>query len=185
MKRLILIIVTMLLISKGDNSWANIKEKDIRKVEVTRPSGISLDELEHVLKATSLKSEAESFYEMERKTGTNAVFAIAVASLEAGIDRGIVDNKNNYFGLMYGGEKIYFDSARDSIMSFGKTVQKKIYQDKTIEEFARIYCPPNADFWANFVSGKYSEIISRLDNMGRHNISKWVYNLKMESSILI
>lgn len=80
---------------------------NIYKTNLHKPSGLTSEEIDHILADTSLKGYGKIFREMEDRYNANAVFAISIASIEGGIDSGRVDGKNNYFGLMFRGKKYF------------------------------------------------------------------------------
>lgn len=161
-----------------------VHKTNIYEADIHSPSGLTIDELNHILQGTSLKNLGSSFYEMERKYSANAIFAISVACLESGIERGVRDPKNNYFGFTYGGEKIRYNSINDSIMAFGKLMQKPVFKGKNFDKFSRIYCPPKHEFWRGVVSQKYKKFAELANDNKVQDISEYVMTLKFESSWL-
>lgn len=152
-------------------------EPDVHKVDVAAPTGLSAEVLESILRGTSLEGYGDALHHMEKTYGTNAIFAIAVATIEGGIESGRRDGKNNYFGLTYGGVKIRYASIEENIDAFGKLIQKPIYRNKTFYRFAEIYCPPNTDAWASKVSFQYRKYAQRANEA--HEPAPDLYSLML------
>ena len=80
----------------------------------------------------------------------------AIAVIESGWKHNsrMARTKNNIFGLM--GKS--FDSVDECIHYWCRLYNKR-YKGMSIDEMAKIYCPPNAEKWAEKVKG----IIRRLE----------------------
>lgn len=80
----------------------------------------------------------------------------AVAVIESGWkhDSHMARTRNNIFGLM--GKS--FDSVDECIHYWCKLYNKR-YKGMTIDEMAKIYCPPNSEKWA----AKVKDIMRRLE----------------------
>lgn len=113
-------------------------------------SGFSPEELEKCLDK-GLKGYGQAFFDMERKYGVNAVFAISVAELESGNGTSSAfKNKHNAFGI---GPGKYFNNVEESIDYFGKLMNKSIYKNKSIDAIGSIYCVGGN--WANKVKSLF------------------------------
>ena len=80
----------------------------------------------------------------------------AIAVIESGWkhDSHMARTKNNIFGLM--GKS--FDSVDECIHYWCKLYNKR-YKGMSIDEMAKIYCPPNSEKWAE----KVKDIMRRLE----------------------
>lgn len=78
--------------------------------------------------------------------GVDPAFARAVAVIESGWAHNsrIARRDKNIFGMV--GKR--FDSVNDGVHYFCRLMCSDLYAGKTVEEIARIYCPPNARNWA-------------------------------------
>lgn len=78
--------------------------------------------------------------------GVDPVFARAVAVIESGWahDSRKARRDKNIFGMI--GKK--FESVNDGIHYFCRLMTSDLYAGKSVEEIAKIYCPPNARNWA-------------------------------------
>lgn len=168
---------------------------NIYKTNIHRPSGLTSEEIDHILSETSLKGYGKIFREMEDKYNANAVFAISIASIEGGIESGRVDNKNNYFGLMFRGGKIFYKNIADNIMAFGELMNNSTFIDKQFIAFSKSYCPLHDAKWRDLVFVKFSGFMKKLENYTKEEyetvdlLESTQYNdlmisLKLESSEL-
>lgn len=114
--------------------------------------------------ATSLKNENISSSMSANVTGFDIAkdydidykLIKAVAVIESGWkhDSHIARTRNNIFGL----RDMSFDSVDECIHYWCRLYNKR-YKGLSIDEMARIYCPPNAEKWAE----KVKSIMRRLE----------------------
>lgn len=181
-----LIILTLLkctFVNANNEGHLVFLDDNIYNIDVSKPLGLDSYFLDELLKGTSLEGYGNAFYMMEKQTGTNAVFAIAVSMLESGIESKKIDPKNNYFGLSYGGSKMRFDSIDENILAFGKLIQKPVYKNVSFETFSKIYCPPKHAFWRSVVSDKYRKLILKAKEIIPPDYRSIINAMKMESSV--
>lgn len=169
---------------------------NIYKTNLHKPSGLTSEEINHILEGTSLKGYGKIFREMEDRYNANAVFAISIASIEGGIESERIDGKNNYFGLMFRGKKIYYKDIADNIMAFGELMNNSTFINKEFMAFSKSYCPLHDAKWRDLVFVKFSSFMNKLKNFDKEEEYETVdlidpvrYNdliisLKLESSEL-
>ena len=104
---------------------------------------------------TSLKNENKGF-DIAEDYGIDCKLIKAIAVIESGWKHNsyMARTKNNIFGLM--GKS--FKSVDECIHYWCKLYNKR-YKGMSIDEMAKIYCPPNAAKWAEEVK----DIMRRLE----------------------
>lgn len=139
------------------------EKKPINLTDISKPSNLSEDQLNFVISSrlknvgkssSKLSNLGDALVIMEEESGVNALFCLAVASLESGYgtsDAAI--NKNNLFGLMRSGSLMEFSSVSECISYWGNLI-KNYYIDSnrdSIEDIQPKYCP-DSETWAPDVS---------------------------------
>lgn len=104
---------------------------------------------------TSFKNENKGF-DIAKDYGIDYKLIKAIAVIESGWkhDSHIAKTRNNIFGLI---DKS-FDSVDECIHYWCKLYNKR-YKGMSIDEMAKVYCPPNAAKWAE----KVKDIMRRLE----------------------
>ena len=104
---------------------------------------------------TSFKNENKGF-DIAKDYGIDYKLIKAIAVIESGWkhDSHIAKTRNNIFGLI---DKS-FDSVDECIHYCCKLYNKR-YKGMSIDEMAKVYCPPNAAKWAE----KVKDIMRRLE----------------------
>lgn len=104
---------------------------------------------------TSFKNENKGF-DIAKDYGIDYKLIKAIAVIESGWKHNsyMARTKNNIFGLM--GKS--FDSVDECIHYWCRLYNKR-YKGMTIDEMAKIYCPPNAEKWAE----KVKSVMRRLE----------------------
>lgn len=103
----------------------------------------------------SLKNENRGF-DIAKDYDIDYKLIKAIAVIESGWkhDSHMARTRNNIFGLM--GKS--FDSVDECIHYWCKLYNKR-YKGMSIDEMAKVYCPPNAEKWAE----KVKDIMRRLE----------------------
>lgn len=101
-------------------------------------------------------TEVKTGFAIAEDYGIDYKLIKAIAVIESGWkhDSHMARTRNNIFGLM--GKS--FDSVDESIHYWCRLYNKR-YKGMTIDEMAKIYCPPNAAKWAT----KVKDIMRRLE----------------------
>lgn len=155
-----------------DRIQKEIEEERQRQIENSRkklvydahtPSNLSVDDFNYLLKNTNLAGTGSSFHYIEKNNKVNGLFAIAVATQESSAGK-YNANKNNFWGRRASrGGWMSWNSPDASIKSFGEYISGKLYRGKSIEQIAKIYCPPTHADWANKIKLHMNNYWSRLD----------------------
>lgn len=134
------------------------KETDNHSVAPFIISGASVAEIAQAIDRTYLDGIAETLYICENEYGVNFRFIYAIGAMESGRGK-YLSNSYNYFGLTNGrGKYTAFNSKEHSVLYLAGLLSSDLYRDKTINDIAKIYCPPNASKWAKDVSYLMDEI---------------------------
>ncbi|MDO4753662.1 MAG: glucosaminidase domain-containing protein [Bacillota bacterium] len=90
------------------------RPRGVNRADVTMPGGATAADLDRVFAGTSMQGLGEAFVKAEKKSGVNAWFLAAVATLESGYGTSeIAKDKNNLFGFC-----AYDDSPYSSAKKF-------------------------------------------------------------------
>lgn len=82
----------------------------------------------------------------------------AIETLETGhYTSDLYLEKNNTWGCVRDGEFTAFDSVDQSTMELARTLHT-YYEDMSIEEISKKFCPDNASEWSEVVSDIYKEL---------------------------
>lgn len=132
--------------------------------DVFTPSYVSVEGFNYLLKETPLSGYGYAFAEMEDMYHVNGLFALAVAQTESSIGKSAYAiNRNNYYGMI--GSR--FANPEEGILAFGKLIRKPLYEGKSIEQIAKIYCPPTHKHWASqnkkFMQGYWNELLAGIE----------------------
>lgn len=113
-------------------------------------SNMSENEIYRQVKDTYLSDMAYTLYMIEQNEKINYKAIYAIGALESGYGK-CLSNSYNYFGIT--GKHGYraFDSKQEALYYLAQLLNHEIYKGKSIDDIARIYCPPNADKWAKDV----------------------------------
>lgn len=151
------------------------EKKPINLTDISKPSNLSADQLNFVISSrlknvgkssSKLSNLGDALVIMEEESGVNALFCLAVASLESGYgtsDAAI--NKNNLFGLMRSGSLMEFSSVSECISYWGNLI-KNYYIDSnrdSIEDIQPKYCP-DSETWepdVSYLFNTYSAISTK------------------------
>lgn len=136
------------------NSYSNLTEDDINKLIEDYPN---------------LNGIADDIFYVENEHGINAIFVLAVASLESGYgETRIARDKNNLFGLGAYDETPYqsaitFDSRGESVRYFGDLISDHYikYGRTSASEIGRKYC--SSDSWARKIVTMMNIYSDKLD----------------------
>lgn len=112
-------------------------------------SNIDADGFDAMLEGTPLEGYGHAFAEIEEEYGVNGLFALSVCNLESSLGK-YCANTNNFFGFTASYGFMSFDTPEAGIRYFGKLISSDWYAGKTIDQIAKIYCPPNPK-WASDV----------------------------------
>lgn len=152
--------------SANATSEETVKEEEKKPInlsDISKPSNLSASQLNSVINSrlksvgkssSKLSNLGDALVKMEEESGVNALFCLAVASLESGY--GTSDaamNKNNLFGLMRSDSLMEFSSVSECISYWGNLI-KNHYIDSnrdSIEDIQPKYCP-DSETWAPDVS---------------------------------
>lgn len=105
-----------------------------------------------------LAQEAGTFIEVADNYNLDWTFLPAIAGVESGFGKALLEGSYNPFG--WGGGYIYFDSWETGIETVGSELYKRwvIKGGRTPEQLGPTYCPPNWRYWINGVRFYMSEI---------------------------
>lgn len=151
------------------------EKKPVNLSDISKPSNLSASQLNSVINSrlknvgkssSKLSNLGDALVKMEEESGVNALFCLAVASLESGYGTSeAAINKNNLFGLMRSNSLMEFSSVSECISYWGN-LMKNHYIDSnrdSIEDIQPKYCP-DSETWAPDVSylfNTYSSISSK------------------------
>lgn len=141
--------------------------------DVTKLSGMTVEDVQFILEGTALEELAAYFIEAEQEYQVNAIFIISICALESGwgtSDRAIYDNNLTGFGVYSDdSEGINSDTKRGNILLTAKTLHNNYlteggscYNGVSVEAVSIKYCA--SDTWAgkitNIGNNLYNECIS-------------------------
>lgn len=136
--------------------------------DVSRVSGLKESDFKLLTKGTWWEGNEEALVKLENECGINAMFAMAVSTLESGFgtsDR--AQSRNNYYGLE---TSRYWDSLYNNTQYWGDLISTHYVGEgrSSVDSISTKYCPPNSDYWASFnkseMTGLYNQLITRLNN---------------------
>ncbi len=119
--------------------------------DVTKPSYLTVEEIEFILDGTKLKELSQDFYDAEQEYGVNAFFIISLAAWESGwgtSPRAVNDNNLTGFGVYSdSSEGINSATKRDNIMLTTKTLKNNYlteggscYHGLSVYDISISYC---------------------------------------------
>lgn len=113
-------------------------------------------EYNYTPKQIEAPTKAKTGFAIAEDYGIDYKLIKAIAVIESGWKHNshVARTKNNIFGLM--GKS--FKSVDECIHYWCKLYNKR-YKDMSIDEMAKVYCPPNAEKWAE----KVKSIMRRLE----------------------
>lgn len=135
---------------------------------VSRVSGLKESDFKFLTKGTWWEGNEEALVKLEKKYTINAMFAMAVSTLESGFgtsDR--AQSRNNYYGLE---SPRYWDSLYTNTQYWGDLISTHYVGEGrlSVDSISTKYCPPNSNYWANFNKNEmvelYNQLITRLNN---------------------
>lgn len=121
-------------------------------MDITQPSGLTLDELAQITDGTELAGIAPSLKKIEEENGVNALFALSVAQLESGNGESYLARaQNNLFGLDANNGGMTFDTKGECIEYFGQLISNHYFGSGLTDlgSVGVVYCENPA--WANSV----------------------------------
>lgn len=149
-----------------NESIPSYSEAQIRSLDVSKPSGVSVSDLKMVTKG-NLKGLESAFLKAEEDYGVNCLFVMAIASLESA-DGTICFRPNNMFGYGSSG----FSSKAEGIDVVSKALAQKylkpgasLYSGKTISDVNKRYA--SSSTWDDKVASRmanYYAVISKHHN---------------------
>lgn len=141
-------------------------ESQIRKLDVSKPSGVTVSDLKLVTQG-DLKGLESAFLKAEKDYGVNCLFVMAIASLESA-DGTICFRPNNMFGYGNSG----FSSKAEGIDVVSKALAKKyltpgasLYSGKTISDVNKRYA--SSSTWDDKVASRMTSYYSTISK--NHN----------------
>lgn len=136
---------------------------------VSKITNLKLEDMHLLTEGTWWSGYEESLYYLEQRYGINAIFAMAVSSLESGGGTSsLARYSNNYYGLMTGDK---YASRFDCTMYFGDLMNRKYVGNSKISVYSigPKYCPPNRkweEYMDNYMRTHYSILKSRINERG-------------------
>lgn len=136
--------------------------------DVSRVSGLKESDFKLLTKGTWWEGNEEALVKLENEYGVNAMFAMAVSTLESGFgtsDR--AQSRNNYYGLE---TSRCWDSLNSNTQYWGDLISTHYVDEgrSSVDSISTKYCPPNSDYWASFnkseMTDLYNQLITRLNN---------------------
>ena len=122
---------------------------DVNDITVT--TGLNKEDYKYLTKDTWWEGNEETLYMLENTYGINAMFAMAVSTLESG--HGTSDRaryRNNYYGMELSRK---WNNLYDCTDYWGGMLHR-IYVSRghsDVSSISRIYCPPNSSYWASYM----------------------------------
>lgn len=149
-----------------ENSIPAYTEAQVRSMDVSKPSGVTVSDLKLITKG-NLKGLEAAFLKAEKDYGVNCLFVMAIASLESA-DGTICFRPNNMFGYGSSG----FSSKAEGINVVSKALAQKylrpgssLYSGKTISSVNKRYAASST--WDDKVAARmtdYYKTISKNHN---------------------
>lgn len=137
-------------------------------MDVSRVSGLKESDFKLLTKGTWWEGNESALIALERVYGVNAMFAMAVSTLESGFgtsDRATL--RNNYYGLELPN---VWTSLYDNTQYWGDVISRYYVDEgrKSVSSISTKYCPPNSESWAQINTWKmvdlYNKLINRLND---------------------
>lgn len=137
--------------------------------DITKPTGLSAEELDKALSGTNLAGLGQAFQSMEERWGVNALFAISVAAHESGWGTSyLARSRNNLFGIAaYDGNEgaaYGFSSQAACIDHWGEMI-KEVYFNRgytSLTAVNSIYASDKS--WASKVQSTMSSMQHKILN---------------------
>lgn len=174
-------------ISKLNDTIENLNNQIIKleKIEsitfdasdVTKPSGLTVEDVRMILKGTALEDLSQDFIDAEQEYNVNAFFIISICAVESGWGtsrRAVYDNNLTGFGVYSDSSSgINSDTKRGNILLTAKTLHNNYltqggscYNGVSIQSVSIKYC--TSDSWTSKITGVgnnlYNKCISYLNN---------------------
>lgn len=136
--------------------------------DVSRVSGLKESDFKLLTEGTWWEGNEEALVKLENEYGINAMFAMAVSTLESGFGRSDrAQSRNNYYGLE---SPRYWDSLYSNTQYWGDLIATHYVGSGRISvaSISTKYCPPNSSYWADFnrseMMNLYNQLINRLND---------------------
>lgn len=135
---------------------------------ISRVSGLKEEDYKLLTSGTWWEGNEQALIDLEKNYGVNAMFAMAVSTLEsASGTSGRAKNRNNYYGLEL--SKVWNGLYSNTQYWGGLIAKSYIGQGRTsATSISTKYCPPNSSNWASFVNSQmgvyYNKLISKLND---------------------
>ena len=149
-----------------NESIPSYSESQIRSLDVSKPSGVTVSDLKLVTKG-NLKGLENAFLKAEKDYGVNCLFVMAIASLESA-DGTICFKPNNMFGYGSSG----FSSKAEGINVVSKALAQKylkpgasLYSGKTISDVNKRYA--SSSTWDDKVAARMTSYYATISK--HHN----------------
>lgn len=133
---------------------------------ITRTTGLKEEDYKLLTKGTWWEGNEQALIDLEKTYGVNAMFAMAVSTLESGYGTSSrAKTRNNYYGLEL---KKSWNGLYSNTQYWGNVIAKYYVGcgRSSASSISTKYCPPNSSNWASFVSSQmnkyYSELITKL-----------------------
>lgn len=158
-----------------------IKEREIRRKEkqkkarqkyinsiacnpnnITVITNLTQKDMKYATKGTWWEGHESTLYELEQNHQINALFAMAVSTLESG--RGTshrASSRKNYYGIEL---STTWDNLYDCTQYWGGMMQRVYINGKSVksvQSIGPIYCPPNRE-WEVFVESYMNELYAKV-----------------------
>jgi beta-N-acetylglucosaminidase len=151
-----------------------VNQNNVLNCDLTKPSGLSVDEANQILKGTELGGLGAAYVEAEEKYKVNALYLIAHSGLESGWGTSLLaKDKNNLFGVSaydwnpYG-DATSFSSKQECILRTAELVSEKylksngVYHDgKSLISMSHHYATDKK--WANKIGKIMVECQGKVD----------------------
>ena len=137
--------------------------------DVTKITNLKLEDMPILTDGTWWEGYEESLYHLEQNYGINAVFAMAVSTLESGGGTSSrARNRDNYYGLS---TSTNYGSRYSCTMYFGDLINRKYVSQgrSSVYSIGPKYCPPNRQwesYMAEYMSGVQSQLRSEIASRG-------------------
>lgn len=129
---------------------------------VSRVTGLKEEDYSLLTQGTWWEGNEQALIDLERNYGVNAMFAMAVSTLESGSgssDR--AKSRNNYYGLELPN---YWNNLYDNTQYWGNCIKENYVGENRLSTYniSPKYCPPNSAYWGQYTHDKMRDLYNQL-----------------------
>lgn len=134
-----------------------------RSSYITNKSGLSVEQIGMLIEGTNLSGIEDKVYQIEQEYNVNAIYTLAVASLESGYGTSnYATSRNNIFGLI----NKSFDSFDECVLYFGDLMYRyeNTYNiNMTLDDIGVVYCE-NPE-WSTLITQLMNQYIRKANQL--------------------